>query len=71
MRSTTAPYTESRLTRSVANERVGFPVVEHLQSCFEVVKVSPHVQYIGAFHLVQTAAGRSNYLGADISEHVK
>ena len=28
MRSTTAPYTESRLTRSVANERVGFPVVE-------------------------------------------
>jgi hypothetical protein len=23
-----APYTESRLTRSVANERVGFPVVE-------------------------------------------
>ena len=29
MRSTAAPYTESRLTRSVANERVGFPVVEH------------------------------------------
>jgi hypothetical protein len=29
VRSTTAPYTESRLTRSVANERVGFPVVEH------------------------------------------
>jgi hypothetical protein len=28
VRSTTAPYTESRLTRSVANERVGFPVVE-------------------------------------------
>ncbi len=28
MRSTVAPYTESRLTRSVANERVGFPVVE-------------------------------------------
>jgi hypothetical protein len=31
VRSTAAPYTESRLTRSVANERVGFPVVEHLQ----------------------------------------
>jgi hypothetical protein len=30
MRSTAAPYTESRLTRSVANERVGFPIVEHL-----------------------------------------
>jgi hypothetical protein len=30
VRSTTAPYTESRLTRSVANERVGFPVVEQL-----------------------------------------
>jgi hypothetical protein len=28
VRSTTAPYTESRPTRSVANERVGFPVVE-------------------------------------------
>jgi hypothetical protein len=27
-RSTATPYTESRLTRSVANERVGFPVVE-------------------------------------------
>jgi hypothetical protein len=31
VRSTAAPYTESRLTRSVANERVGFPVVE--QQC--------------------------------------
>ncbi len=31
MRSTAAPYTESRLTRSVANERVGFPVVEQLE----------------------------------------
>jgi hypothetical protein len=30
VRSTAAPYTESRLTRSVANERVGFPVVEHM-----------------------------------------
>jgi hypothetical protein len=28
VRSTAAPYTESRLTRSVANERVGVPVVE-------------------------------------------
>ena len=27
-----APYTESRLTRSVANERVGFSVVEHTES---------------------------------------
>ncbi len=32
MRSTAAPYTESRLTRSVANERVGFPVVEQLDT---------------------------------------
>jgi hypothetical protein len=31
VRSTAAPYTESRLTRSVANERVGFPVVEQCQ----------------------------------------
>ncbi len=29
VRSTVAPYKESRLTRSVTNERVGFPVVEH------------------------------------------
>jgi hypothetical protein len=29
VRSTAAPYTESRLARLVANERVGFPVVEH------------------------------------------
>jgi hypothetical protein len=28
VRSTAVPYTKSRLTRSVANERVGFPVVE-------------------------------------------
>jgi hypothetical protein len=32
VRSTAAPYTESRLTRSVANERVGFPVVEQRDS---------------------------------------
>ncbi len=32
VRSTAVPYTESRLTRSVANERVGFPVVEHVLS---------------------------------------
>jgi hypothetical protein len=29
VRTSAAPYTEYRLTRSVANERVGFPVVEH------------------------------------------
>ncbi len=29
VRSSAAPYTESRLTRSVSNERVGFPVVGH------------------------------------------
>ncbi len=28
MRSTAAPYTESRLARLVPNKRVGFPVVE-------------------------------------------
>ncbi len=32
VRSTAAPYTESRLTRSVANERAGFPVVEHIHT---------------------------------------
>jgi hypothetical protein len=38
VRSTTAPYTESRLTRSVASERVGFPVVEHLVSRARICK---------------------------------
>jgi hypothetical protein len=38
VRSTAAPYTESRLTRSVANERVGFPVVEHY-ICFISIKL--------------------------------
>ncbi len=32
VRSTTAPYTESRLARLVRNKRVGFPVVEQLLS---------------------------------------
>jgi hypothetical protein len=36
VRSTAAPYTESRLTRSVANERVGFPVVEQMYMYFFV-----------------------------------
>jgi hypothetical protein len=31
VRSTAPPYTESRLKRSVANERVGFQVVEQVQ----------------------------------------
>jgi hypothetical protein len=30
VRSTAAPYTESRLARLVRNKRVGFPVVEQL-----------------------------------------
>jgi hypothetical protein len=34
VRSTAAPYTESRLTRSVANERIGFPVVEQRYTSF-------------------------------------
>ncbi len=53
MRSTAAPYTESRLTRSVANERVGFPVVER------------YVRHRGPFKVTQRAVqgdteGRSN-----------
>jgi hypothetical protein len=38
VRSTAAPYTESRLTRSVANERVGFPVVEQ--------RLMPKIQFL-------------------------
>jgi hypothetical protein len=39
LRYTATPYTESRLTRSVANERVGFPVVEQLVSSTPVAKL--------------------------------
>jgi hypothetical protein len=42
VRSTAAPYTESRLTRSVANERVGFPVVEQVLISF-VSLVRPYL----------------------------
>jgi hypothetical protein len=42
VRSTAAPYTESRLTRSVANERVGFPVVE--QYCMTLAKLSSKIE---------------------------
>jgi hypothetical protein len=42
VRSTAAPYTESRLTRSVANERVGFPVVEQW-FCAKKVTTLPHL----------------------------
>jgi hypothetical protein len=37
VRSTAAPYTESRLTRSVANERVGFPVVEQVSTSIKII----------------------------------
>jgi hypothetical protein len=41
VRSTAAPYTESRLTRSVANKSVGFPVVEHLCINCSAVSTTP------------------------------
>jgi hypothetical protein len=37
VRSTASPYTESRLTRSVANERAGFPVVKQLDINIKVL----------------------------------
>jgi len=46
VRSTAAPYTESRLTRSVANERVGFPVVEQLCSTLFLQGQSPQGGYL-------------------------
>jgi hypothetical protein len=45
VRSTAAPYTESRLTRSVANERVGFPVVTQITT--ENTFSSCHIQLCG------------------------
>jgi hypothetical protein len=54
VRSTAAPYTESRLTRSVANERVGFPVVEQLQYFIRAG------QYCTVFHRSSTIFHRSS-----------
>jgi hypothetical protein len=44
VRSTTAPYTESRLTRSVANERVGFPVVEQYRTMLHSFLYFPDIR---------------------------
>ncbi len=62
MRSTAAPYTESRLTRSVANERVGFPVVEQY-ICQKakgkpVVKVPSHVKQLSLNHVCKIGLRR-------------
>ncbi len=54
-----APYTESRLTRSVANERVGFPVVE--QRAFLKNGCSSPLKYRGATQLEQF----DDYFSAD------
>jgi hypothetical protein len=56
VRSTAAPYTESRLTRSVANERVGFPVVEQLLILCRRVPLLVRGGQVGAG--VRLAAGR-------------
>ncbi len=55
VRSTTAPYTESRLTRSVANERVGFPVVEQVQKLENVFLPLTWVSWIILFILPNLA----------------
>ncbi len=41
MRSTAAPYTESRLAHLVRNKCVGFPVVEHI--CMVYLQVQPPI----------------------------
>jgi hypothetical protein len=46
VRSTAAPYTESRLTRSVANERVGFPVVEQYVCIYVCMYVCIYFMYL-------------------------
>jgi hypothetical protein len=47
VRSTAAPYTESRLTHLVRNKCVGFPVVEHIYiSHYKTATLSyKYVQY--------------------------
>jgi hypothetical protein len=46
VRSTAAPYTESRLTRSVANERVGFPVVEQIYIIYSNNRKSSYLYWL-------------------------
>jgi hypothetical protein len=55
VRSTAAPYTESRLTRSVANERVGFPVVEQVLYFYEVLSHEKSVNRRRGEHLRERA----------------
>ncbi len=50
VRSTAAPYTESRLTRSVANERVGFPVLEQLVK-ISCLNISSLYLQLGSFEI--------------------
>jgi hypothetical protein len=59
VRSTTAPYTESRLTRSVANERVGFPVVEQVVLTRDRLGSGPHVAEV---HVHCTCGGVEGHL---------
>ncbi len=55
MRSTAAPYTESRLTRSVANERVGFPVVEQNQIPSEIKRIEKWENFRAAYKTLRAA----------------
>ncbi len=62
MRSTAAPYTESRLARLVRNKRVGFPVVEHEQFIFAVSRRKLHLTCIDYGQLFTVQQGISVFL---------
>ncbi len=52
VRSTTAPYTESRLVRLVRNKRIGFPVVE------QPVSATPAANFYTIFASVVDTGGK-------------
>ena len=63
MRSSAAPYTESRLTRSVANERVGFPVVEHCSLFYHLVMNVKAYLTLAPFTVVSAYFKRRFFIG--------
>jgi hypothetical protein len=70
VRTTTAPYTESRLAHLVRNKCVGFPVVEHLViSCHEYLfriasRISPCSQVFRSLDLDMKSIFIQDYLAS-------
>jgi hypothetical protein len=71
VRSTAAPYTESRLTHLVRNKCVGFPVVEHclsLTNAALLVCVFFHkLKFFADFHYLSFIFSRRHYIESELS----